>query len=349
MICKYCGKPVSGGVCSSCKKNVSLSYKSHVLSDMLGLGVVPPPPPPSPSIDQKQLQVAYDDGFSSGNKHGYSLGWDAAQKDAFEKNKRKQRLLIIIAASAMVLLAVICSFTFNSIGFSRGYQQGKVEGKQEQKSDDEAIISEKLKSEHQDGYDEGYKTGYEEGKAAGYQLGFDEGTLVTPSPSPVPTPTPGPVLTPSPTPIPIVLRMKSKGPEVRELQLRLIELGFLDQNEDDGDYGPKTKRAIEEFQKKNDVTPIDGSIVRQDIWDLIMSENAIPMISIPTPTSEGYAEKPTSTTENVSTETDDPGSTQVSPETQENSEEQNSEEPQENEDDEKNNEMTKRELLQTSV
>ena len=324
MICKYCGKPVSGGICSSCKKAVSLSYTSHELSDMLGLGVVSP----SPAVEQEKLRVAYEKGFSSGNKHGYSLGWDAAQKDASETNKRKQRLLTFIAASAMVLLAVICSLTFNSIGFSRGYQQGKVSGKQEQKSDDDAVISEKLIDERQDGYDEGYRIGYEEGKAAGYQLGSDEDILEEFSASLAYTPTPWPTLTPSPTFVPIVLRMKSRGSEVRQFQRRLIELGYLDQNDDDGDYGPKTKKAFEEFQKKNDITPVDGSIVQQDIWNLIMSENAIPMIPISTPTVEVKTEKPTLKPENASSQIDNDGSTQVSPETQKYSEEQNREEPQ---------------------
>ena len=103
MICKYCGKPVSGGICTSCKKAVSLSYTSHELSDMLA---------PSPSIGPKQLHAAYEDGFSAGENHGYSIGWDAAQKDALGKNMRRQRLLMIIAASAVILLAVICSFAF---------------------------------------------------------------------------------------------------------------------------------------------------------------------------------------------------------------------------------------------
>ena len=288
MICKYCGKPVSSGICTSCKKAVSLSYTSHELSDMLGLNVSEPLPPP-PSIGQEQLQAAYEEGYSSGKKHGYSIGWEAAQKDARKKSMRKQRLLMIIAASAMVLLAVICSFAFNSIGFSRGYQQGKVVGKQEQKTDDETIIREKLKSERQDGYDEDYRIGYE------------EGILVTPSPTPSPSHSPTPSPTLSPTSAPIVLMLKSKGSVVRQLQQRLIELGFLAQNGVDGDYDPNTKKAIEEFQKKNGVTPVDGSsIVRQGLWNLIMSEDAIPMIPIPTPTVEVDSENTNLTPENES-------------------------------------------------
>ena len=282
MICKYCGKPLSGGICMSCKKSVPLSYKSHELSDVLGLGAFSPSLTPPPSIDEKQLHAAYEDGFTSGKKQGYSIGWDAAQKDAFERNMRKQRLLVIIVASAMVLLATICSFTFNSIGFSRGYQQGKVDGKQEQKAEDDVAISEKLNSE------------YKKGKAAGYKLGYAEGILVTPSPTPSSTP--------SPTPAPIMVKKGDKNsPDVKQLQQRLIELGFLPQGqgEDDGDYGPKTEEAIKKFQKKNGITPVDGSTVRQDLWDLIMSEPA---------------ENPTSAPETSSPSTDVSDITQVLPE-----------------------------------
>ena len=304
MICKYCGKPVSGGICTSCKKTVSLSYTSHELSDVLGLNAVPSSVSTSQSIGEEQLHAAYEEGYSSGKNQGYSVGWDAAQKDAFKKNKRKQRWLLIIAASTMVLIAVICSFAFNSIGFSRGYQQGKFEGvqeqknadeliiseklKQAQKNDDEAIIREKLKSELEDEYKNGYRTGYIKGKAEGYQRGLDEKNHATSSPAP------------SPTSSPAVLKYNANNSKVKELQRRLIKLGFLAQNEDDAKYGPKTQTAIEEFQKKNGVFPVDGSAVSQDLWDLIMSEDAVPMASPSTPTSETFSERPTPTPENKS-------------------------------------------------
>ena len=182
MICKYCGKPLSGRICTSCKKAVILSYKSHELSDMLGLDEtafslsLPP--------DEEQLRAIYEEGFSSGKKRGYSIGWNAAQKDASKNYKRKQHNLMIIVASAMVLLAVICSFTFNGIGSSRrydvGYQKGIEEGKKKGRIEQEFIdlniiiddnpISGTLQRE----YNKGYNDGYEEGKAAGYQQESDE-------------------------------------------------------------------------------------------------------------------------------------------------------------------------------
>ena len=282
MICKYCGKPVSGGTCTSCNKTVSLSYVSHELSDILEPAMDSAPPAAPPSIGRDQLHAAYEEGFASGKKHGYSIGWDAAQKDALRKYMRKQRFLMIIAASAMLFIAVICSLTFNSIGYSRGNQQGKTEGKQEQKAVDEAVISEKLKSERLAGRYEGYRIGYgigfRIGKAAGYPAS---------SPTPVSTQPSEPPFTPSP----IVLKMNSTE-QVRQLQQRLIQLGLLAQKQADGRYGPKTKNAIEKFQEQNNITPVDGSVVRQDLWDMIMRGNNLPTIPAPTPTPEADSEEP---------------------------------------------------------
>ena len=67
----------------------------------------------------------------------------------------------------------------------------------------------------------------------------------TPVPTPVPTPTPEP--TPIPTPEPL-LETGDSGEEVRTLQQRLKELGFLT-GAADGKFGPKTEAAVVEFKK----------------------------------------------------------------------------------------------------
>lgn len=94
----------------------------------------------------------------------------------------------------------------------------------------------------------------------------------TPTPTPIPTPTPVPTPTPKPTPKPtatptpkptpeptpfVELSKGSKGDEVEKLQKRLNELGYS-VGKADGDFGNKTKAAIEAFQKDNglDVTGI---------------------------------------------------------------------------------------------
>ena len=45
------------------------------------------------------------------------------------------------------------------------------------------------------------------------------------------------------------LERGSSGAAVEELQLRLIELGYLS-GKADGDYGPKTEKAVEAFQRE---------------------------------------------------------------------------------------------------
>ncbi|NLB90162.1 MAG: SH3 domain-containing protein [Clostridiales bacterium] len=49
------------------------------------------------------------------------------------------------------------------------------------------------------------------------------------------------------------LERGSEGAEVRALQSALIELGFLQEGEIDGVFGGSTKKAVEAFQKKNDL------------------------------------------------------------------------------------------------
>ena len=70
----------------------------------------------------------------------------------------------------------------------------------------------------------------------------------------------------------ILLKSGSKGEEVRSLQLRLLELGYLD-GEPDGIYGPGTKEAVKAFQKRNSLS-VDGIAGRQTQTQLY-SENAI--------------------------------------------------------------------------
>ncbi|NLC32610.1 MAG: hypothetical protein GX781_04875 [Clostridiales bacterium] len=80
----------------------------------------------------------------------------------------------------------------------------------------------------------------------------------TPSPSPVvlvtapPTDTPAPnfYMTPAPTDVP-TLKINSSGDEVREMQKRLIELGYLKDGANDGQFGKGTQNAVKAFQDAN--------------------------------------------------------------------------------------------------
>ncbi len=69
---------------------------------------------------------------------------------------------------------------------------------------------------------------------------------VTPPPAIVQTEVP-----PAPTDAPVIydtLKVGSKGENVRKMQQKLIELGFLS-GKADGEYGPKTKEAVAAFQR----------------------------------------------------------------------------------------------------
>lgn len=78
---------------------------------------------------------------------------------------------------------------------------------------------------------------------------------------PVPTPVPTPEMTPPPTPEPTPMHFEEGmiDPAVRDLQRRLMELGYLPLSEDQltDKYGPATKQAVEAFQRQNGLD-VDG-------------------------------------------------------------------------------------------
>ncbi len=89
----------------------------------------------------------------------------------------------------------------------------------------------------------------------------------TDAPTPEPTATPDPTPRPSPTPRPTEiasLRRGDKNDQVRAMQQKLIELGYLKPGDDDGSFGKGTKAAVQEFQKNNGLAP-DGVAGRETI------------------------------------------------------------------------------------
>lgn len=76
--------------------------------------------------------------------------------------------------------------------------------------------------------------------------------VITPDPNATPSPTPVPTITPNPRYK--IIRYGDKGNSVKQLQQRLIELGYLSEGDDDGAFGYQTLRAVRAFQKANDLT-----------------------------------------------------------------------------------------------
>ena len=83
---------------------------------------------------------------------------------------------------------------------------------------------------------------------------------ITPTPSPAPlvlvtaaptdTPAPNFYMTPVPTDVP-TLKINASGDDVREMQKRLIELGYLKDGSNDGQFGKGTQNAVKAFQDAN--------------------------------------------------------------------------------------------------
>ena len=102
---------------------------------------------------------------------------------------------------------------------------------------------------------------------------------VTPAPTPAPTqePTTAPALAPDvPTATPrlYLLTKGSSGTSVRNLQARLIELGYLT-GEADGIYGKATETAVREFQLRNGLK-VDGKAGLQTQEKLFYAQDVVP-------------------------------------------------------------------------
>ena len=99
--------------------------------------------------------------------------------------------------------------------------------------------------------------------------------------------TPGPV---TPTPLPTItpnaaygtLRMGDRGEEVRKLQNRLAELGYL-QGNIDGAYGYQTRNAVILFQRNN-YLDADGAAGKSTLTRLYEDPDVIPNPAVITPT-----------------------------------------------------------------
>ena len=126
---------------------------------------------------------------------------------------------------------------------------------------------------------------------------------------PAATPSPEPTVSVTPVPVPTItanirgyhnLLLGDRGDEVRKLQERLIELGYLPEGAADGAFGGQTRTAVRRFQYYNGLT-VDGIAGRTTQTNLFENPDAAPMptpepTEEPTPTPEP-TEEPTATPE----------------------------------------------------
>ncbi len=101
--------------------------------------------------------------------------------------------------------------------------------------------------------------------------------VVTSAPA---TPAPAPTMTPNPAYG--VVRPGNRGQQVRKIQERLRELGYLNGNVD-GAYGGQTRNAVIAFQKENGLTP-DGIAGKSTQTRLFDDPDVIPNPLTVTPT-----------------------------------------------------------------
>ena len=102
--------------------------------------------------------------------------------------------------------------------------------------------------------------------------GGDE-SLVSPSdPASSPSPSPSPSPTPPPDPANTVIRPGMNAPVVVDIQSRLMDLDYMDEDEPTDYFGPVTSSAISLFQRQHKLS-VDGS-VGPETYHLLMSDEA---------------------------------------------------------------------------
>ena len=77
---------------------------------------------------------------------------------------------------------------------------------------------------------------------------------------------------PDAEPAPEYLRVGVRHEIVKKVQQRLMDLGFMDNDEPTDYYGEATRQAVLHFQRQNEL-PMDG-IVGNTTWDALMAEDA---------------------------------------------------------------------------
>ncbi|MBQ9253087.1 MAG: PT domain-containing protein [Clostridia bacterium] len=108
------------------------------------------------------------------------------------------------------------------------------------------------------------------------------------------TATPAPTVSVTPAPVPTItpntkayhnLTQGDKGEEVKRLQERLIEMGYLPEGAADGAYGGQTRNAVRRFQYYNGLT-VDGIAGRATQTNLFENPDAAPYPGEETATPE---------------------------------------------------------------
>lgn len=99
-------------------------------------------------------------------------------------------------------------------------------------------------------------------------------SVQTVAPEPTSSQTPAPTATPMLTPTPVSpLSFGEKSEEVRELQMRLAELGYL-KADATSYFGEKTQKAVTEFQRENKLS--ETGIADEQTQKAVYSEEAVP-------------------------------------------------------------------------
>ncbi len=226
---------------------------------------------PKMSEARRKRRAAYKTKYTRAKTNGIAAFWEKAKafgqktgrffvevnaklKMKWERfMNRHKKMSWLTYARAVSLMAAIVVLVFTPVAIFAGAQEDK---EQKTQQDEARVLAQA------------------EEKKASEKLSVTGVEVVDSEPSVEPSPEP----TPEPTPEPKVKEPLAEGMEnaelVPEVQARLMALDYMDHDQTTNLYGPMTANAVECFQRKHGIEKT--GILTQEVYDLLMSENAQP-------------------------------------------------------------------------
>ena len=216
--------------------------------------VPPVMPSPSPRVPEKTYKQGYDEGY---RKASDDILTDSRNKIAALKEKYR-KLIPILCGIVFLFGAAISGWLFGNYRYNSGYQagnatgivEGQKAGREEGYNQATSDLTNSFKSQVNQAFDNGYKKGKED------QAAETAAAMQKQQTAPADQRNITKYVVPETTSKPQILysRHKNNGswknpsPEIKKIQERLKELGYL-HDKADGIIGDKTEEAIKSFQK----------------------------------------------------------------------------------------------------
>ena len=153
MVCKYCGKPMEGTVCTHCGKETVLAKYSTGLETLMS-GTISPEDARLPGISDETSTFVVSEGTKKDHEMIFRNGFEEGYKKAAKKMRSEEIRILKLAAAAsaaiFLIITVAACLIAGRISYRNGYRNGKSEGE---------FIQQQYAIEVQKAYQSGFEEG----------------------------------------------------------------------------------------------------------------------------------------------------------------------------------------------